>query len=451
MDAKKTLRRIDYLVKMLYTRSRIGAVEFRPGEHARRDYFSKEIRLSGHRMLQLTDTGLKDFRDLVAEIDSLALFQGDASYSDIWSASKTVYQDLLSNNRMPDDGREFIELVQAQLRPRIATRRFVVPVSGLMLVGLESVQLGSLRLISPSAAALADAGANTSHEHAIRAIESMSHNPWIVGDAVGTERVATDRFRAHAELTVGLLAIFASANYERGATCFRLSLRMTPEASHGRSTFLRWEIDDGEVTVYYNSSSTQHLRLDAVLEQRLRDGGLFDRAFALIAKGDGSQLENAIIRAIYWFSDAQRDATLVMQFVKYWSCVETFFSQDKDVVRSVSSGLATVLVAGGGGFFSVKAYVSLKRRIAKLYALRCRALHGGSYQHVSERDVVDLSQWTAWMVIIMLSLVERGYQTSEQVRAQTVRLDSLMTRAASAKTEDTKSPHIDTDSTTQPD
>jgi hypothetical protein len=260
MDSK-TLRRIDYLLRMLFTPSRIGAIDFRPGEHAPKDWLSKEVRLSGHRMLMLTDSGLRDFRGLVAAVDSLGLFQRDVDYSDIWSALRTVYQNLLSNGLMPDDALEFLDLVKAEMNPRIATRRYVVPVGGVALVGLEALHLGSLRLVSPSTGTLADAGANTSHHHVIPAIESISKNPWLVGDAVGTERVATERFRSRAELTIGLLAIFASSNYERGATSFRLALRMTPEASHGRSTFLRWEIDSGEVTVYYNSSSTQALRL----------------------------------------------------------------------------------------------------------------------------------------------------------------------------------------------
>jgi hypothetical protein len=163
---------------------------------------------------------------------------------------------------------------------------------------------------------------------------------------------------------------------------------------------------------------------------------LFDRAFALVANGEGNALENAIVRAIYWFSDAQRDPVPVMQFVKYWSCVETFFSQKEEVIRSVASGLATVLVAGGFGFFPADEYTTLKKRITKLYTLRCRALHGGSYLHVTDRDVADLSQWTAWMVITMLSLVERGYLSPEQVRGQTERLDAAFTRGASAKSND---------------
>lgn len=39
-------------------------------------------------------------------------------------------------------------------------------------------------------------------------------------------------------------------------------------------------------------------------------------------------LKAAIVKATYWFTDAQRDQERVMQFVKYWSCIEAFFSTD---------------------------------------------------------------------------------------------------------------------------
>jgi hypothetical protein len=115
-----------------------------------------------------------------------------------------------------------------------------------------------------------------------------------------------------------------------------------------------------------------------------------------------------------------------MQLVKCWSCVEIFFSvETKDVTRSVSTGLAAVLAYGGYHFVSEENYTSLKKRIAKLYNARSRALHGGAHSHVSERDAGDLSQWVAWMLITMIGLVENGYKTPAQVKESADRMDAL--------------------------
>jgi len=70
-------------------------------------------------------------------------------------------------------------------------------------------------------------------------------------------------------------------------------------------------------------------------------------------------------------------------------------------------------------------YSSLKKKIANLYSLRSRAVHRGSHQHTTELDVAQFSQWVAWMIISMVTLVEQGYTTLNEVKMQTDRLDGL--------------------------
>lgn len=434
----KILRRIDSRLNKLYKPTHIGPLHFRPGEEAPKNYLSREIRLSGNRFLFLTEAGLEEFTGLVSDIESLDLFRGAADYADIWTAAKDVIERLLSEKQRPDDAHELIQLVSSEVANVIAPRRFVAPVGGITLVDLDSLELGSMRLVPPSLEALKAAGAKTDAEHVAHAIESMSGNPWLIGDATGSERVATRRFRARAELAVGILSIFASANYPHGAVSFRISLRMTAESSHGRSTYIHWEHSDGGVSANYSSSSsTQHLRIDRETLSVLKDGGWFEQALSIIGRDAATPLEEALIRAIYWFSDAQRDSVTVMQFVKYWSCIETFFSLEKEkIVSSVSSGLATILVAGGFQFFPASEYQRIKRRISKLYDLRSNALHAGAHLHVSEKDVAELSQWTAWMLITMLTLIDRGYTTPETVFEQVRRLDGVLLRGTAASSKE---------------
>jgi hypothetical protein len=114
-----------------------------------------------------------------------------------------------------------------------------------------------------------------------------------------------------------------------------------------------------------------------------------------------------------------------MRLIKYWSCVETFFSADtRDITKAVSTGLASVLVFDGYSFVPVAEYSSLKKKIAKLYNLRSRAVHGAAYEHVSERDASDLSQWVAWMLINMVTFVEHGYTKLAEIKEITDQLDS---------------------------
>lgn len=157
------------------------------------------------------------------------------------------------------------------------------------------------------------------------------------------------------------------------------------------------------------------------------DSTIFATAFRIFAANRRSPLEESVTRGFRWFADAHRDPVPVMKLVKYWSCVETFFSGgNADITRAVSTGLATVLVFGGYNFVPTADYRSLKKRIAGLYGLRSRAVHGASHKHVSDKDAADLSQWIAWLLINVVSFVERGYETPAQLIAHCQRLDAKM-------------------------
>jgi Apea-like HEPN len=138
-----------------------------------------------------------------------------------------------------------------------------------------------------------------------------------------------------------------------------------------------------------------------------------------------SELQNAIIRSVYWFADAYRDRNPTMQFVKLWSCAECFFAIDKEVTDLNAKGIAAILTFAGFSIINVKDYPAFKRRIKNLYGLRSEAIHRASFGHIQTSDLDDLSYWIAWIIISMVSLSERGYRTLRQVQEQTSRLDQL--------------------------
>lgn len=113
-----------------------------------------------------------------------------------------------------------------------------------------------------------------------------------------------------------------------------------------------------------------------------------------------------------------------MQFVKYWSCIEVFFSeQNEEITKSVSAGIAAVLVFGGLGVVPEADYTKTKTRVTQLYKKRSKAVHGASREHVTTRDIVDLSRYAAWLLVNMLSMSERGYRDRKPIKAISMRLD----------------------------
>lgn len=392
------------------------------------------LQLTENRTLLLSDTGLTHFRSIVATIDRGNVFDGLASYSDIWTTCRRILEDLLSRKVMPDSGAELVELVRNELGPTISNHTFAVPLFGVAMDGTDAFPVGSMKIV-PSPIPHFDS-LRVKHEQAgVPAIlDATKPTLWLLGSANGTRRVAVDRFREQAELTAGMLAVSAASMYEGGASAFHIGVVMSSERSRSRAVWFSWSERDLELATTYDLSGPQMFKIDDAIAERFPVSSVFPRAFQIFEAKDRTEVEEGIVKAVYWFSDAHRDPAVVMKLIKYWSCIETFFSADhKEITKSVSTGLAAVLVFGAYNFVPSAEYIAFKRRIAKLYELRSRAIHGGKYRHVSDRDVNDLSQWVAWMLINMISFVERGYSKIAQIKDSAARLDKKAVVGRSAR------------------
>lgn len=396
-----------------------------PIEH----YLTRELRLKEGRSVFFTDTGHEHFRTVIDILDQADFFDGMAEYSDIGEAWRKALTEWISAGLMPDSADEVLRSIDEHIAQKIDNRTFIVPIRGLELEGLESFAIGEMTIFRMSVDVLVSTGVKHDHADIPRLLEANKNILWLKGTMRGTEKVALRKFTDQATLTAGMLAATAAATYERGASSFRIGIVLSPEEATGRAMWLSWSEQDPILITHYELPRGQFFPLNASLMDESDLARIIRRAFAILHSADRTSLENAIASSVYWFSDAHRDSVPVMQLVKYWSCVEAFFSlTDERITDAVSSGLASLLVFGGFHFVPVAEYSTLKKQIKALYKYRSKAVHRGSHQHVTERDLAQFSQWVAWLIISMVGLVEQGYTTLEQVKEQTDRLDSLELR-----------------------
>lgn len=395
-----------------------------------KQYFVRELRLMGNRTAFLTDSGYEHFRSVVDVIDRADFFDGMAEFSDIWKAWHRVVEKWLSNDLVPERADEVVQAIADLVAQEVDDHTFVVPLFGIELDGVESFSLGTMTILRMSVDVLDSAGVEHDHADVPHLLELNKHYLlWLKGTTRGTPSVAQQRFSEQATLTFGMLAITAASMYEWGASAFRIGIVMTPEEAIGRSVWFSWHKKNRSLTTHYASPRGQPFPVNMALGDESDMVLMIYRAFAILQASDRTELEEAIARAVYWYSDAHRDPVLVMKLVKYWSCVEAFFSFDEEeITHAVSAGLASILVFGGFQFVPPSEYSTLKKQIVDLYSLRSRAVHRGSHQHTTERDVAQFSQWVAWMIVSMVALVEQGYTTLKEVKAQTGRLDGLEER-----------------------
>jgi len=375
----------------------------------------RELRLTNHHELLLTDSGLAAFRQTVKLLDELDPTDGLAGYSDMSSACRRVLEQCLSEGQQPESGQEYVQLIVTELTTRIATYTYIVPMFGVELDGIDDIALGTLRVVRPSKTLIDSLGLQYSAEHLEFMLAQTKRYLWLMGSVRGTSETSKERFIERCRLACGLLAVNVASIYEMGSYGFRIGIITTPEEGHGRALSLSWKDIDRELSISSRSVRAQRFSINAGLRAAITESMIGRKAIDVLESQSRTALEEAWVRALFWYSDAHRDQTLVMRLLKLWSCAEAFFStRQLDISESVSFGLAAIIVYGDVPSPEPPEFQGLKKKLKNMYGQRSKATHRASYSHVSDRDVADLSQWIAWMLLGMVALSCQGITTLDE-------------------------------------
>ena len=321
---KKKLRTIDYALDRLFSTGSL-LIPQSLKDFAGNNDLARVLWLPDHRTILFTDAGLSHLRTIVKTINEADIFDGLAAYSDVSAAFRHILKDLLSKDMRPENAAELLDLVRERLSAEIGNHTYAVPLSGVDMDGIDAVTLGSMKIVRSPIPYIESAGVKHDHVDLPREIEAAKRYLWLIGSAKGTPRVSQEKFRELAELASGMLAVYAASMYERGASRFRIGVVMSPEG-HGSANWLSWNDRNLELTTHHRFIGSQQFKINSDTLERFAATGLFARAFEIFESSNRTQLEDAIVRGVYWFSDAHRDPVPVMRLIKYWSCIETFFS-----------------------------------------------------------------------------------------------------------------------------
>jgi hypothetical protein len=331
--------------------------------------FGRELQLTNHRMVLLTEHGMAQVEQIVNTTIEADPYADLADYADVWSASWKTLEELASNGQMAEGAEEWLGLISARIKPQIHSRVIVVPFVGVEFKDIEDLVLGSFKLVRPSIRHFEAMGVDHEWADVPRIISGYRDRElWLYGRAHGTPRVAERRFRTTADLVAGLLAVAVAVLSTSGAARIFISPTMTGHDSHGDATWFSWEEESAKFTIHRSGIRGVPFEIDSGLRDQLYQAGTITTAMRIFEAEERTPLEEAVTRGFHWFADAHRDPTPVMQFVKYWSCIETFFSIDEEeITKSVSIGVAAVLVFGGFEFAPREHYSNVKKRVASLY------------------------------------------------------------------------------------
>jgi hypothetical protein len=232
----------------------------------------------------------------------------------------------------------------------------------------------------------------------------------------------------------------------------RVKVNLLAESYDMTENTLRININKKLISLSYGASRKplQKLPIDSQMINELKECCFFDDWLYILSKPEKTELEKAILTAIYWVGEAQNDYIFESAYIKFWTALETLFSiPDKDnmkliecpqcktsietfvdkkgITKSLSKGVAILLAFGGYRFIEINDIKKILKATEKLYDKRSKIIHKGIYRNVTPVELADVCKYAVWSVLTCLGLRSQGYETLEQIKEETNRLYNLST------------------------
>jgi hypothetical protein len=312
------------------------------GDDFKRNGFMRPYITVNRRTIFLSDkaiAALDRLTDVIARIPSVS---GVVSRNEIHGQVVKNFSNWLESLLQPT-GQEFIDRVIEDLLRLVKEYHFLARIEGISFADKDVFELGSSRILRSNPAVLNDMKFGGNIDFA-SVYENFKDSLWLICTSRGSPDVATEQFELRATLTIGVLAVAGALLYKGAIWRTWARVVISPLQHRARMTVLRWDVGGDNPSVAYNWGGEQDLAFKPEMIAHLNQHCFLTQLASLQERPDRSQVEDAIIRSLYWFADAYRDRNPTMQFIKLWSCVECFFAIDKEQITELNArGMAVML------------------------------------------------------------------------------------------------------------
>lgn len=372
------------------------------------EFLRRQIRINGKSTSVLkTDSAVLAQKTITSIFYNSLQEKNACVYSDVYSAINDVYEELLSKSLVPESTAELIDLVSEKLRAQIKDRTFAVAIRGVKFEDCSELDVCHIKLVSDISETLQSKFPEFEKDLPTQRSHLLLSRPCLIGTYKGTLKATTQWFENQTSLYAALLAIFAGDMYETGAFGFYIEplLRHSPAGS----LYVNWAVDSSSMSHTHSFVNGKSFLISKRVHEILDAPGPFSHALTLFQKENLSDIEDMVCRSVYWYGDAHRDPVNVMQFIKYWSCIECLVGSDSNAItESLALGLVALLTFGSFPRMEKNDWESNISTTKRLYKLRSRAVHKASYNHITEADVILMSKWAAGLILNVVYLSASG-------------------------------------------
>ncbi|MFN1268289.1 hypothetical protein [Pseudomonas lundensis] len=384
----------------------------------------REVRTPGGHSLYFSDKGLESFLRLNDTVQEVLPSRSVLEPQNICVACKTALGHLYEQDAPSRDIVSYMTEVDRIAQASISTYRFYTSLAGLEFEGVDEFSIGYLSIQRPDLDVLKRCVADD--QLVTSTWKQMQQGLWVTAEVTGSSEYAQRRFFDDVKIACGLLALSFTTVLERGGAAVRLIPSMDGRFKPGAVSWFSFSTTSKVLRATTNMVGFKRLTFGEAHKSGLLSCDWYHDLVRITQNGKGSDAELAVRRAIYWFFDAQTDTSPEMQLVKFWSCIECFFSiGTSDTTKKIKRGVTAILTYGQYGFSEKSNWKRLEAEIGHLYDLRCGAVHMAEHNHVNDAHVTTLSKWAAWVLLEVVQLITDGFDTQVKIKAEVDRVHGL--------------------------
>jgi hypothetical protein len=364
------------------------------------------------------------FERICGFIEDTDKFKNNLNYDNIFYEVLKEIERWFNQYLIPDDF-EFIEPLDKKLESQISIFKFFCRVEGVLLKGINKLVIGNKEIVIYDPQLIS--GLEFSIERLPDIINEEYRNSLVIsGKEIGSHSVALEKFYFNSELCISIIRLYSCILYRRAIHGMQVRLVNTCFGAYAPASSFGW--DDAIKSPVFSRYFKDDYNIEIGEEQLsyLRETCFFDQLAILIEKDKKSEVEEAVVKSVFWFGEAQKDRIEVFKWIKLWSCMECFFSvNENDITESNARGISALLVYGGFKLEGLNDFRYIKGKIKEYYRMRSKAIHQAEFNHIERKILEEFSYIVAWVIIVMVSLSIRGYVNLSQIREQAIRLDNV--------------------------
>jgi len=419
------LRKIDYHLKILSGKKALTTIPWPQLKHI--DFIERldrEVELSGH-IFYLSQKALES-RNQIRSIISNNVKEKKVTTTDIHTELKKSLTSMWADKDSSLTARDLADQVNENLDKKIKEYTIFTPIYGFTLHEIDVIPLGDFHITKADSNVFKNCVTNVDMVEG--AWLSMQHFPWLVGKVRGTDNYTHKNFILLARYHAALITLVATSSHEWGAA--HISIQPELCGIRAGAGCFKIESDSQELSLHRQVGTRSNYRIGPPLLEYISNNDWFYPLLKLLQDppSEKTELYDVLTRSLHWFYDAQSDAALEMKLVKFWSCIECVFSYTRSATtKAILDGLTAILVFGGYRIYEVKDAPSLKKEIGKNYDLRSLAVHDAQHEHITGKDVANVSRWASFLIMELFALYNQfGFTTRSQIKIETDRLTGLL-------------------------